>query len=123
MGLAEAIKAHRGRLRWSQIELGDHVGVRQATISDWESGKAVPSAANLSALADAFGVAVAELEATADGVPFPFAAPPEIHERILNFERDAARMGATNHELNHIAHVLRTPGGSRFYREVCTWRT
>lgn len=43
------IRESRGML---QYELANHMGVKQASVSAWESGKAMPSAENLIKLAD-----------------------------------------------------------------------
>jgi transcriptional regulator with XRE-family HTH domain len=37
------IRSHRKELQYTQEFLGELVGVSQATISDWETGKASPS--------------------------------------------------------------------------------
>ena len=44
-----------------QYELADRMGVKQASVSAWESGAAMPSAANLLKLADIFGCTVDEI--------------------------------------------------------------
>ena len=41
-----------------QYELADRMGVKQASVSAWESGAAMPSAANLIKLADILGCTV-----------------------------------------------------------------
>ena len=51
------IRESRGML---QYELANRMGVKQASVSAWESGKAMPSAENLLKLADI-------LECTVDG--------------------------------------------------------
>lgn len=52
------IRESRGML---QYELANRMGVKQASVSAWESGKAMPSAANLLKLADI-------LECTVDAI-------------------------------------------------------
>ena len=44
-----------------QYELADRMGVKQASVSAWESGAAMPSAANLIKLADILDCTVDEL--------------------------------------------------------------
>ena len=46
------IKKIRESRRMRQYELANRMGVKQASVSAWESGKAVPSAENLMKLAD-----------------------------------------------------------------------
>lgn len=43
MTLADRIKALRERHGWSQYDLADEMGVRQPTISRWESGSEEPA--------------------------------------------------------------------------------
>ena len=52
------IRESRGML---QYELANRMGVKQASVSAWESGKAIPSAENLLKLADI-------LECTVDAI-------------------------------------------------------
>ena len=52
------IRESRGML---QYELANRMGVKQASVSAWESGKAMPSAGNLLKLADI-------LECTVDAI-------------------------------------------------------
>lgn len=63
------IRESRGML---QYELANRMGVKQASVSAWESGKAMPSAENLLKLADI-------LECTEDC--HLGRVPPENHER------------------------------------------
>lgn len=49
------IRESRGML---QYELANRMGVKQASVSAWESGKAMPSAENLLKLADILGCTV-----------------------------------------------------------------
>lgn len=46
------IKKIRESRRMRQYELANRMGVKQASVSAWESGKAMPSAENLIKLAD-----------------------------------------------------------------------
>lgn len=46
------IKKIREAAGMRQYELADRMGVKQASVSAWESGTAMPSAANLLKLAD-----------------------------------------------------------------------
>ncbi len=46
------IKKIRESRRMRQYELANRMGVKQASVSAWESGKAMPSAENLMKLAD-----------------------------------------------------------------------
>ena len=42
---ARGVRALRGQLGWSQQALADELGVRQATVSDWERGVYTPRGA------------------------------------------------------------------------------
>jgi transcriptional regulator with XRE-family HTH domain len=120
MGLPEVIQGHRGRLRLSQAELAQRVGVRQATISEWESGKSAPTAANLHAMAIAFGITVRDLHVSlSEPSLYPrsvgesgavFSVVPDwVDRRIVDFDREMARTGVPNTELNFVAAILRSP--------------
>ena len=59
--MGELIKAQRLEKNMSQTELGQCIGVTQATISDWENGVTHPNRLNWIALAEFFGVTVNDL--------------------------------------------------------------
>lgn len=54
--LGQRIKDLRKQKHISQTELGKFVGVSQTTVTAWENGRAEPSSAFLSKLADLFNV-------------------------------------------------------------------
>lgn len=53
---AERLRLLRNRRGWSQVELGKVVSVSQATISEWELGKASPTVPDLVDLCRCFKV-------------------------------------------------------------------
>ena len=55
------IKRLREAAGLRQYELAERMGVKQASVSAWESGQAMPSAANLLKLADILDCTVDEL--------------------------------------------------------------
>lgn len=55
------IKKLREAAGLRQYELANRIGVKQASVSAWESGAAMPSAANLIKLADILDCTVDEL--------------------------------------------------------------
>jgi DNA-binding transcriptional regulator YiaG len=60
---ADGVRALRGRLKLSQQAMADELGVRQATVSDWERGLYAPrgaSARMLLHLAERSGVPYGE---------------------------------------------------------------
>lgn len=59
--VGERLREHRKASALTQEEVAHAVGRRQATISDWESGRTVPSVEDLYRLADLFGCAVPDL--------------------------------------------------------------
>lgn len=72
MNLGERIKARRVELGLTQAQLAELAGVRQPTLSNWESGSVSPHLVKLSDVARALGVSVADLvaeEALADTLP------------------------------------------------------
>ena len=64
MSLGERIGQYRRSLGVSQEELGARLGVSRQAVSKWETNAATPDMANLIALAQEFGVSVAELTET-----------------------------------------------------------
>jgi len=54
----QQIRDNRKRLGLSQAELGDHVGAYQVLVSNWETGKAVPTAEQRAALLKLFNADV-----------------------------------------------------------------
>lgn len=72
MTLGERIKARRTELGLTQAQLAEKAGVRQPTLSNWESGAGSPQLAKLTSVAAALGVTLAELvaeDALADTLP------------------------------------------------------
>lgn len=72
MTLGERIKARRVELGLTQAQLAEKAGVRQPTLSNWESGSGSPQLAKLTNVATALGVSVADLvaeDALADTLP------------------------------------------------------
>ncbi len=55
MTMAQRITRERKRLKLSQQQLADLVGVGQTAVSNWEVGKREPEEENIQALADVFG--------------------------------------------------------------------
>jgi transcriptional regulator with XRE-family HTH domain len=72
MTLGERIKARRVELGLTQAQLAEKAGVRQPTLSIWESDSGSPQLAKLTSVAAALGVSVADLvaaDALADTLP------------------------------------------------------
>ena len=75
MDLKENLQHFRKRQGLSQIELAEALAVSRQTISKWETGAALPSAENLAALGQLYGVAVDQLLHGGGAEPGP--VPPE----------------------------------------------
>lgn len=75
MDLKENLQHFRKRQGLSQIELAEALAVSRQTISKWETGAALPSAENLAALGQLYGVAVDQLLHGGGAEPVP--VPPE----------------------------------------------
>lgn len=73
MTYGEQIKQGRERKGLTQEQLAESLEVSRQAVSKWETNAATPDMANLIALAQEFGVSVAELTET----PEPSAPPPE----------------------------------------------
>lgn len=50
------------------------------------------------------------------GTAYPYSAPPAVHNAILAFEREAARAGASDRQLDFIADLLRSNTVTAFAR-------
>ncbi len=57
----EVIKEMRKQKNMTQLQLADHLGVTDKTVSKWETGKGYPDIALLEPIADAFQISVTEL--------------------------------------------------------------
>ncbi|MCM1334952.1 MAG: helix-turn-helix transcriptional regulator [Bacteroides sp.] len=59
--LCRGIRHQREKRKLTQTELAERVGIRQATLSEYESGSATPGVKNLIRLADALNCSLDEL--------------------------------------------------------------
>ncbi len=53
----------RGRKHWTQTDLAERLGVTRVTVARWETGQRTPDRFVLRAIAQVFGVKVADVEA------------------------------------------------------------
>ena len=107
------IKELREKAGKQQKELAIDLGVSQPTVSDWESGRKIPSAKSTSKIADYFQVPIDYLlgrEPTPEGAPAPSrpgskwipvlgrvaaGTPIEAVEDILDYEEIDAKTAAS----------------------------
>lgn len=61
MTLSHNIVEHRKRMRLTQKDLAEKLGVKPTTVSSWERGQNIPLANKLKDMADLFSVSVSEL--------------------------------------------------------------
>lgn len=61
MGLSSNIRRHRDRLGLTQAELAKKLNLTYSSVSQWETGRAIPRMGALKQLADLFGTTVADL--------------------------------------------------------------
>ena len=61
MTIAQTIQAHRGKVRLSQEQLAEQIGVSRQAVSKWETGEAIPDTDKLVPLARALHISVDEL--------------------------------------------------------------
>ena len=61
MDLGKKIRKHRNDLGLTQAELAEKIGLTYSSVSQWESGRAIPRTPVLKQLADLFGTTVADL--------------------------------------------------------------
>jgi len=61
MTLGEKIKEQRNKSGFSQEKIAELVGISRQAVTKWESGRSVPSMANLITLAEIFEVPLGEL--------------------------------------------------------------
>ena len=57
----EVIREMRQQKKMTQLQLAEHLGVTDKTVSKWETGKGYPDIALLEPIADAFQISVTEL--------------------------------------------------------------
>lgn len=57
----EVIALHRKRLKLTEQQLADRVGVSRGSVQQWEKGDTAPKRTNQAAVAEALGISVAEL--------------------------------------------------------------
>lgn len=79
------LKKHREGAGLSQYKLAEKMGVSQATVGMWESGKREPNFTTLCKLADFFGVSVDSLLGRAVSVVRPAALPSEDVDLLSKF--------------------------------------
>ena len=66
---------------WSQIEVADRLGIRQVTVSHWETGETTPSPYYCQRLSHLFGKTLDELDLAARNPSSPPAIAPPITHR------------------------------------------
>jgi transcriptional regulator with XRE-family HTH domain len=64
--IAASVRAERARLKLTQVELGERMGLPGFTISDIETGRRAVTANDLPLLCEVFKVSLAELARRAD---------------------------------------------------------
>jgi transcriptional regulator with XRE-family HTH domain len=95
--LAKQLKAQRKRLRLSQEQFAEKVGISLPLISELERGRANPTLQTLGKISDALGMSVAEL-LDVDGT---LADPERIRDRI-----DDALKGMNAEQLKMVVALL-----------------
>jgi transcriptional regulator with XRE-family HTH domain len=113
------LRNERGKLEFSQEEVAREMGVSVKTVQRLEKSED-PRYRDVAAYLGALEV-LARMRGCPDNVVprGTLAAGPELGQRVLAgitaFEREAARLGATDPELDHIAWALRNPESSRLF--------
>jgi putative transcriptional regulator len=62
MARMKTIRELREERDWTQLELGNKLGVTPVTVYNWERGQHVPTAPQLRAIARAFGVSMDDID-------------------------------------------------------------
>lgn len=91
--LGARIRALRKERGLSQEALAQALEVSRQAVTKWEDGSSLPSTANLFALSGFFGVPLAELTGTPEGMTPP-ASAAAISEKACNKRAKALRIGA-----------------------------
>lgn len=78
MTIGERIRKLRRERNWTQVELGQRVGIDKRNISRYESGRLTPSARTLRRFAEAFGLDPDELAAEKPARPELALTDPEL---------------------------------------------
>lgn len=75
MQTKDVIRLHRARLKLTEQQLADRIGVSRGSIQQWESGKTAPKRANQEAVAEVLGITVSELM----GMGIPSITTSRVH--------------------------------------------
>ena len=97
--LAENLRSLRKRMKWSQEELADKVGLNRGNIASYENGTAEPKICNLVKIAHLFNIPVFTLTHS------NLREEPAIEEAILQQRNGFAQPGP-----DMLAHFLREAG-------------
>jgi len=85
--VGQTLKRRRLRGKLTQMDVMEAVGVSRMTVNNWESGRALPSASALAALAQLFGTTVDELLGLDAGAAHPDmiegTRPPRSREEFV----------------------------------------
>lgn len=95
--LGERIKIERKKRGWSQDDLAQKVGVRGLAVGKWERAQANPTTDNRIALAEVFGIDVADLGVSPSVTPAGIASAVETLQRLAAAQEalDAASLQQT----------------------------
>jgi transcriptional regulator with XRE-family HTH domain len=117
--LGSEIRELREAKGLTQAALAQAIGVDAQSVSRWERGERTPNAMDYRRAMDVLHVPKIGLSQTVPrGTPSADAEealPPSHAKLIRDFEREAARIGATDPELDHIHWSLRNPQSSRMF--------
>ena len=98
--VGERIRKLRKARDWTQKELGERSQVDAKNISNYESGRLQPSRRTIKRFAEAFGIAVEELESETPQDPTLAIEDPE----ILQLCREMSRLSEADR--NHVKWVI-----------------
>jgi transcriptional regulator with XRE-family HTH domain len=118
--VGETIRRLREARGLTQAALAKAIGVDAQSVSRWERAERVPNAMDyrkaMDVLENILPIGLGQTVSRGTGPSEAEAPLPPSHAKLIrDFEREAARMGATDPELDHIHWSLRNPQSSRMF--------
>ena len=101
------IRLLRKEQKISQQKLADYLGITQATLSGWETGKYEIDNVNLSKIADYFGVTTDYLLDRVEEPGLPFIIPEDLKGVRVAFHRGEFE-GLTQDEVDMLALIAKS---------------
>ncbi len=116
MKLGEKIRTLRKKIRYSQGELAEVIGVHVNTIVRWERGDRTPTANKLKELADALSTTPSELLSSEEIVPKEIVprTKPEVKKEIVPYTQEQVNKGMLVYVLSNGERIELPPSQASY---------